>query len=804
VGNQPNISMGEEGTWSVISGSGTFDDPMISNTTVRNLASGRNVFRWTIENQGCISYDEVHVSFDLVTADAGESLIITCESELILNANNPGPGTGEWTVRGGSGSAEFENRFSANTRVSNLDRGNNVLRWTITNNKCVTWSEITVRSDRPSNAYAGADEIICTNSVKLNARVPLIGTGSWEVINGSGNFDNDGQADTWVQNVASGANTYRWTIENLGCYSFDEVVIRNSEPANVFAGDDKVLCDDFLMLTAMEPELGTGTWSIIKGGGIIDNINTGNTMVTNLAPDENILRWTVKDGHCTAYDEVRIVNNKPTEAFAGVDKTICIDNTVLEGNIAVQGTGVWSRISGSGEFAEEAQYNSSIDGLARGRNILRWTITKEGCESSDDVIIQNDRPSTPIAGADLAVCDDFTPLNGNMPAIGTGSWSLVSGAGTFEDISRHNTTISNLGQGSNVLRWTINNNSCSLSDQVEIKNNLTDVYAGPDQVLYTDRGVLSGNIPIRGTGQWLLDAGGGDIVSPSLPETQVTNLAQGMNSFMWTVNIDGCISYDIVTLSYFRQASSSFTASPASGCPPLDVVFTKTTTENFPFRWDLGEKGQVSGEENFSYTYDTPGRYIVRLYVTGPDGQEIMTERVITVHEPPVADFELAQHEVFIPGNGLRTYNYSFNGSTYLWDFGDGNTSEEITPDHDYTKPGSYIVSLRTWSEEGCSDSLFSDIPVVVKAVTIVEFPTAFTPNPYGPGGGRYDRGDFSNQVFYPVTVNGTIDNYKFEVFNRWGVLLFTSDDIEIGWDGYYKGQAGCRRCLRLPGERYP
>ncbi len=786
--NQPNQSIGETGRWTVISGSGRFEDPGRANTTVHDLAPGRNVFRWTVDNQGCTSYDEIEVSYDHIPAHAGYD-ITTCDSEVTLNANNPGNGAGEWTIRGGSGSAVFESPNSPNTHVSGLDRGNNILRWTITNNRCVSFDEITVRNSSPSNAWAGSDQIICTDSVQLSARNPVTGQGTWSVINGSGRFDDDSQYNTAVRGVGPGANTFRWTVEHEGCTSTDEVVIRNNKPLDTYAGNDQVLCDDTAILTANQPEQGTGVWSIVQGAGVIEDAYSNETVVNALAPDENILRWTVTNGQCSDYSDIRIVNNKPATALAGADRVICSDKTVLEGNIPLEGTGRWSVISGSGFFEDAAAHNSEVTRLSRGRNILRWTITKENCASISDVIIQNDMPSIPNAGADIAVCGNSTPLNGNMPAVGTGRWSLVSGSGSFDDPARSNTSVTGLGQGVNVLRWTITNNECSLSDEAEVRNNTTDVYAGPDQLVYEDAATLSGNTPARGNGLWSVDAGGGSINDPSSPETRVEGIKEGVNTFVWAVDIDGCISSDEVRITYYRQPVSSFSVSHTGGCPPLQVRFTKTTTGNYPFRWYLGEEGSGTLEENPVYTYDEPGRYAARLYITGADGQEVVSERIITVHEPPAASFELAPAELYIPGNELRTYNYSYNSEYYLWDFGDGNTSDEVNPVHMYENEGSFDVSLKVWSAEGCTDSLTYGMPVTVTQTTRVRFPSAFTPNEAGGSGGRYDRNDFSNQVFYPVMINGNIDNYRLEIFNRWGVKLFESDDIEVGWDGYYRGQ---------------
>ena len=93
-------------------------------------------------------------------------------------------------------------------------------------------------------------------------------------------------------------------------------------------------------------------------------------------------------------------------------------------------------------------------------------------------------------------------------------------------------------------------------------------------------------------------------------------------------------------------------------------------------------------------------------------------------------------------------------------------------------------MKLKVWTDHQCYDSL-----VVFNAFTTheqdIKVPNAFTPNLHGPTGGYYDVNDYSNTVFHPVT-NGELIEFQLKVFNRKGLLLFESDDINIGWDGYY------------------
>lgn len=786
--NKVNTFLGESGKWKVMNGAGIITDSALNTSLVKRLAPGKNVLRWTITNHGCISSADVEVNYAFIKSIAGTD-IVTCDDHVILNANNPGIGTGEWSVVGGSGTAVFVSPSSPNTEVQNLDKGKNILRWTIRNYTCVSNSEVSITNNSPSEAFAGGDDAVCSSTTNLDAKPPLIGTGAWSVLSGSGRFIDTVAYNTKVTNVGSGANTYRWTVTNANCVSTDEVVISNNSPINTNAGVNQTICSDSTMLAARQPLIGTGIWSIIKGAGMFKDATNPYSKIYKLAPDTNVLRWTITNKNCVDYREIKVVNNLPTQATAGANMTICSDYVMLDGNNPVTGLGEWSVISGSGKFTDKNRYNSLVQGLTRGTNVLRWKISKQGCSTYADVTIKDDLPTQPDAGTNIAVCDNFTPLNANKPAIGKGYWSVVSGKGTFLDSTVYNTTILGLGQGSNILKWTVTNNRCTIFDVVEVKNNQTNVYAGPDQMVFENHSLLVGNEPTRGLGTWKLEAGTGTIPDPNNYEAAVTGLSEGANTFTWSVNIDGCISTDRVIVNYYIYPTASFAVSNTDGCPPFKVNFTKTTVEKYPFKWVFGLSDSTSVKENPSFTYPAPGTYTAKLIVTAPDGKEVSKQKTITVHELPKVNFEIVPAEVYIPGQSLRCYNYSDKGNNYVWDFGDGETSQDFNPEHTYRDSGLYAIKLVVSTANQCKDSLIIHNGVHVMEKSRIKFPTAFTPNLNGSSNGQYNKNDFSNDVFYPIVLMGDLREYHLEIYNRWGVLLFKSDDINVGWDGYYQGR---------------
>lgn len=781
-GNTPTYGTG---VWTILSGSGNIQNVNNATSLVTNLAPGSNRFRWTITYNGCVSFDEVAISYDFIPANAGTDQVL-CLPGAILNATDAGVGRGQWSVVGGSGSANFTNPNQSNTEVNGLDRGMNMLRWTVTNAGCVSSDDVVITNNSPSTAYAGSDRSVCGEEIVLNANTPLVGTAEWSILGGSAVIASPTLSNSRVSNLSIGRNVLRWTVTHLGCVSYDEVVINNDQPTNIEAGPSQFICADNAQLYATAPVVGYGRWSILRGSATFEDNTLYNTRITNLGKGENMLIWTVTSGGCSNHDSVSVVNNLPSVPNAGPDLDVCADNVFMSANQPSIGTGRWSVVSGSATFENPGSPNSKATLLGAGPNVLRWTISNGSCTIYDEVTVLNSLPTVAYAGEDRSVCNTTANLLATNPAIGTGSWTVVSGSGILGDAGAYNSQIANLGFGQNTLRWTTNNGRCSTSDDVIITNNLAEVDAGPDQVVYKPSARLIGNKPLKGTGQWVVLAGVGVVQSPAGFETAVTGLGGGANSFAWTINNEGCIASDQVVVNHRLMPVADFEPLPAGGCPPLEVSFVNTSVGGAPYRWDFGD-GATSSATNTSHTYNLAGDYKVRLTATGPDGFLVHKDTIIKVRELPVARFEITPDTAFIPGNSINFFNLSSNADSLMWEFGDGNTSYEESPSYKYEETGSYDVTLHVWSEYKCYDSQVVNDAVFVELAGVINCPNAFTPNISGPSGGNFNNNDFSNDIFH-CYIDGAA-TYHMEVYNRLGIRLFETNDINIGWDGYFKGK---------------
>ncbi len=230
-----------------------------------------------------------------------------------------------------------------------------------------------------------------------------------------------------------------------------------------------------------------------------------------------------------------------------------------------------------------------------------------------------------------------------------------------------------------------------------------------------------------------------------------------------------------------------------SGCMPLTVQFPSTTRYNYPgsYQWDFGYEGQTSTDNTpVPLVYDTAGVYIVRLAVQG-DGGSNWDYKKVTVYPKPLVSFSFTPDYAWLgsqtePGTPIKFFNTTQQGVSYLWEFGDGKTSSEFQPLHEYMATGSYYITLTAESGEGCEDSRTHETPVVIDGRGKMEFPNAITIYPGDPADEYYNPGEPDPRIFRPVCEG--VEKYRLEIYNRWGELIYISEDVNKGWNGFIKG----------------
>lgn len=148
---------------------------------------------------------------------------------------------------------------------------------------------------------------------------------------------------------------------------------------------------------------------------------------------------------------------------------------------------------------------------------------------------------------------------------------------------------------------------------------------------------------------------------------------------------------------------ASFITSSDSGCAPLQISFSNTSTGAAAYLWRFGN-GNISSLANPNCIYTAAGNYTVTLVAISASGLRDSSSRVITILGNPSAGFSATSPTPCDDYNVYAFTNLSSGAVSYLWDFGDGSGSSQATPSHTYTSAGNYTVKLIATNIFGCQD----------------------------------------------------------------------------------------------------
>lgn len=224
---------------------------------------------------------------------------------------------------------------------------------------------------------------------------------------------------------------------------------------------------------------------------------------------------------------------------------------------------------------------------------------------------------------------------------------------------------------------------------------------------------------------------------------------------------------------------------PQAICGTTNVSFTNNSTgNNLGFNWYFGDPttlADTSHATNPTYTYPGTGSYSVTLvaYVSNKPACNDTVNTTVAISNSFKGTFSFTP--VPCSENMVEFYGSAQSppGTTpvWHWSFGDSDTSNVQNPTHGYNNQGSFIITLITYvpNSLGCYDTLQS------QTINVTTNPEIYIPNTFTP------NGDGFNDVF---KVRGpAFAIYYFAVYNRWGQMVFETQDPAQGWDGMYNGR---------------
>ena len=211
------------------------------------------------------------------------------------------------------------------------------------------------------------------------------------------------------------------------------------------------------------------------------------------------------------------------------------------------------------------------------------------------------------------------------------------------------------------------------------------------------------------------------------------------------------------------------------GCLPATIRFVNLTpylSDEYDIRWQFGDGHSGQGVA-VSHTYLEEGQYTIDIKVTSPIGctnERTFTNWIETLGGPS-ADFDYNPKELNQLNKTVNFQNLSNLAVGYRWEFGDGHTDFSEHAVHDYVDTGSYIVNLFAFHQNGCSDTASRIIDIF--PLNTYFLPNAFTPND-----------DNMNDEYLGKGLLGGIQYFRMEIWNRWGELVFETEDPRKGWNG--------------------
>jgi len=282
-----------------------------------------------------------------------------------------------------------------------------------------------------------------------------------------------------------------------------------------------------------------------------------------------------------------------------------------------------------------------------------------------------------------------------------------------------------------------------------------------------------------GDSSFVWDFGDGKVVGPT-DSSFVLHYFASAGSYvvkLMLVDTNYCNYPDTLPklVSIAANVKAQFVTPPA-GCAPYNIAINNTSIAGQQFYWDFGD-GSTSTDRTPAHIYPLPGVFTIKLVVVDSATCNIAdsTTFTVTIHNKPAAAFTTTPDPP-VANTPTVFHNSSTGALKYKWLFGDGDSETSTSSDtvmHQYNITGNFNACLVAYNQFGCTDTVCHPVATLINP--LLDVPNAFTPGRFGQNG--------------IIKVYGFgIVHMTFRIYNRWGQMVFESNDRNIGWDGVYKG----------------
>ena len=729
------------GTWS----------PLVNNTTT-------TTYTFTPNAGQCANPATMTVTVNSVPTMTTPANIAACPGDPVpasVFVSNPVGATFAWTnsntaIGLGAGAAGNTPGFTATNATGSAITGTVTVTPTI--GVCVgnpitytiTVNDLFDATISPAGPFCESDAAVNLTAVDAG--------GTW-----SGTGITNGATGTFNPTTAGvGTHTITYSIPgSCGSTDTEDIVVNPDLDGTITPAGPFCPADPAINLTAVDAG---GTWT---GTGITNGVN--GTFDPSVAGSGTFTITYTISGTCGDVQTTSITVSNQLDATITPAGPFCASN----GNAflaAVDAGGTWS---GNGIVnAATGEFSPSFAGA--GNHIITYSIAGTcGDIQTTSIQVIADADATITAAGPFCVSDPAINLNA---AQASGVWSgtgiTSSGLGTFNPATA--------GVGTHTITYTIAG-VCGDNDQISIVVTAlipsTINAAGPFCVNANPVNLTA----VNSGGTW----SGNGITNAATGTFNPTTAGSGTHTITYTIG-GGCGTSSTTSITVNPLPVPVFLADITSGCAPLTVNFSNNSIPaGTNCIWAMSDGFIANSCGNVTNTFNNAGQYTVSLTITDANNCTATTtiNNMISVFANPIADFTFGPTDATITNPIINFTNTSTGADLYNWDFGGLGTSTSTNPTFIFpnTNPGNYSVCLIAETLNGCLDTACQIIEIEDEFLVYV--PNAFTPD-----------NDGKNDEFKALVNGHDVNTFELLIFNRWGELIFQSEDPTIAWDGRHKG----------------
>jgi len=317
-----------------------------------------------------------------------------------------------------------------------------------------------------------------------------------------------------------------------------------------------------------------------------------------------------------------------------------------------------------------------------------------------------------------------------------------------------------------------------------INDSLTAEFSPPEPQCITGNSfdfIGEGIQPAGSTYEWNFGVNATPLNSTIQNQNNVVFTQSGFVPITFTTHFETCTESFTDQIFIYKEPVIAFTIKDELKCAPYKAHLINLSQADTPMysEWDFGDGSATSTDTHPFHIYDTPGVYDVSLTIFTDSGcvanLELIRPNLIEIFPSPVSEFfvtplvqdEYEAHFTFTDLSDDDVVKQWFH-------FANGASTPFDPYTYTYPEPGVYHPYQIVENQYGCQDRSYKTIKVVPVIPILV--PNAFTPD-----------GDMFNNTFKPVLYKPR--QFQMFIYNRWGNLIYYSNDAYGEWDGSYKGQ---------------